>query len=147
MRKLKEQSYANHTRYQPLQHFIWLPLSIILLLTTVVYSIYEFMSNGFSLNLLLLVGVVVLAIVPGMLARMYALTLQDRLIRTEEQLRYFMLTGKRLDEGLSKEQLIALRFASDAEVVDLVDRIIASHLSPEEIKKNVKKWRPDHQRV
>jgi hypothetical protein len=144
---MKEQSYAHHTRFQPLQHFIWMPLSFILLLTTVAYFIYEFVNNGFSLQLLLLIGVVVLAIIPGMLARMYALTLQDRLIRSEEQLRYFMLTGKRLDDRITMKQLIALRFASDDEVVGLVDRIIADHLSPDEIKRAVKTWRPDHHRV
>ncbi|MHA6252729.1 DUF6526 family protein [Oceanobacillus sp. CAU 1775] len=144
---MKEQSYANHTRFQPLQHFVWLPLSFLLLLTTAVYSIYQFVKNGFSLQLLLLVGVVVLAIIPGMLARMYALTLQDRLIRTEEQLRYYILTGNRLDDRITMEQLIALRFASDAEIVELVDRTLVENLSPDNIKQTIKKWRPDHHRV
>ncbi|MGN7298313.1 DUF6526 family protein [Ferdinandcohnia sp. SAFN-114] len=144
---MKEQSYGSHTRFQPLQHFVWLPLSFILLLTTAIYSIYQFMKYGFSMQLLLLFGVVVLAIIPGMLARMYALTLQDRLIRTEEQMRYYMLTGSRLDDSITKEQLIALRFASDAELVELVERTIIESLSPDDIKKSVKTWRPDHHRV
>lgn len=59
---MKEQSYENHVRFQPLQHFVWLLLSFLLLVSTVVYTIYQFMKNGFSLQLLLLLGVVVLAI-------------------------------------------------------------------------------------
>ncbi|WP_156288873.1 DUF6526 family protein [Oceanobacillus salinisoli] len=144
---MKEQSYANHTRYQPLQHFVWLPLSFLLLVGTVIYTVIQFMKDGFSLHLLLLVGVVILAIIPGMLARIYALTLQDRLIRTEEQLRYYMLTGKGLNNRLTNEQIIALRFSSDREFVELVDRTLEENLSPAEIKKNVKTWRADYHRV
>lgn len=144
---MKEQSYANHTRYQPLQHFIWLPLSLLLFIGTVVYTVIEFVKDGFSLYLLLLVGVVILAIIPGMLARLYAITLQDRLIRNEEQFRYYMLTGRGLDNRLTKEQVIALRFASDKEFVELVNRAIEENLSPDDIKKSIKTWRPDHHRV
>lgn len=144
---MKEQSYENHTRVTPLQHYIWLPLSILLLLITAIYGIYQFVKHGFSMQILLLFAVVVLAIIPGMLARIYALSLQDRLIVTEEQLRYFMLTGNRLAARLTKSQLIALRFASDEEFVELANRAVVEELSPDEIKKSVKLWRPDHQRV
>lgn len=144
---MKEQSYENHTRVTPLQHYIWLPLSFIMLLTTAIYGIYQFVKHGFSMQILLLFGVIVLAIIPGMLARIYALSLQDRLIVTEEQLRYFMLTGNRLATRLTKPQLIALRFASDDEYVELVDRAILEELSPDEIKKSVKSWRADNARV
>lgn len=144
---MKEQSYENHTRVTPLQHYIWLPLSFVLLLTTAIYGIYQFVKHGFSIQILLLFAVTVLAIIPGMLARIYALFLQDRLIVTEEQLRYFMLTGNRLATKLTKSQLIALRFASDEELVELADRAVVEGLSPDEIKKSVKSWRADHQRV
>ncbi|PIC86763.1 hypothetical protein CSV72_06570 [Sporosarcina sp. P20a] len=144
---MKEQSYENHTRVTPLQHYIWLPLSFVLLLTTAIYGIYQFVKHGFSMQILLLFAIIVLAIIPGMLARIYALSLQDRLIVTEEQLRYFMLTGNRLDTRLTKSQLIALRFASDEEYVELANRAVVEELSPDEIKKFVKSWRADHQRV
>lgn len=144
---MKEQSFEHHTRFQPLQHFVWLPLSVLLLISTVVYSVVQFVKNGWSIHLIWIIAIVVLAIIPGMLARMYALTLQDRLIRTEEQLRYFMLTGRRLDDRISLKQLIALRFASDDELIALVDRAISENLSPEEIKRSIQRWRADHQRV
>ena len=144
---MKEQSYENHARYHPLQHYVWLPLSFLMLVSIVVYTIYQFIKNGFSLQLLLLLGVVVLAIIPGMLARIYATTLQDRIIRTEEQLRYYMLTKNRLDDRLTIDQLIALRFASDEEFIELVDRTIDENLSNDDIKKLIKTWRADHHRV
>ena len=144
---MKQQSASNHTRYQPLQQFIWLPLSVVLLLSTIGYVIYRIASGTFSAALLLLLGAVVLAIIPGMLARIYALTLQDRLIRTEEQLRYYMLTNQRIDARITMKQLIALRFASDEEYVALVEKTVKEDLSPEEIKASIKSWRADHQRV
>lgn len=82
-----------------------------------------------------------------MLARIYALTLQDRLIRTEEQLRYYMLTNQRIDSRITMKQLIALRFASDEEYVALVEKTVKEDLSPEEIKAAIITWRADHQRV
>lgn len=144
---MKEQSASNHTQYQPLQHFIWLPLSFLMLVLTVIYIIFTIVNGAFSLLTLLLIGIVLLAIIPGMLARMYALILQDRLIRTEEQLRYYMLTNKRIDSRITMKQLIALRFASDDELIDLVDLTIAENLTPEAIKKTIKHWRADHYRV
>ncbi|MBA4538674.1 hypothetical protein H1Z61_16470 [Bacillus aquiflavi] len=144
---MKEQSFHNHTRYQPLQHFIWLPLSLSMLVCTIGYVIYQIMNDAFSLQLLFLLGLVVLAIIPGMLARIYAITLQDRLIRTEEQLRYYMLTKKRIDPRITIKQMIALLFASDEEYVRLVDRAVAENLSPREIKREIHVWRRDDHRV
>ncbi|PIC79048.1 hypothetical protein CSV75_13840 [Sporosarcina sp. P18a] len=68
------------------------------------------------MQIMLLFAVIVLAIIPGMLTRIYALYLQDRLIVTEEQLRYFMPTGNSLPTKLMKSQWIAWRFASDRDL-------------------------------
>lgn len=144
---MKTQSATNHTRFFPLQHFVWLPLSFVLFLSTLAYMVYSILEGKFSIMLLILLGLVVLAIIPGMLARMYALKLQDRLIRTEEQLRYYMLTNKRLDQRITTKQLIALRFASDEEFVNLVDRTVDEKLTSAEIKQVIRTWRADNQRV
>ncbi|MEG0450535.1 MAG: DUF6526 family protein [Lysinibacillus sp.] len=144
---MKSQSANNHTRFHPLQHFVWLPLSFVLLLSTLVYIVYSIMNGTFTVGLLILVGAVLLAIIPGMLARMYALKLQDRLIRTEEQLRYYVLTNQRLDQRVTTQQLIALRFASDEEFVKLVERTVDENLSPADIKQAIQAWRADHHRV
>ena len=50
--------------------------------------------------------------------RAFPLAVQDRAIRAEENLRYFSLTGKLLDKGLTMSQIIALRFADDNEFVE-----------------------------
>ena len=58
-----------------------------------------------------------------------------------------MLTTKRIDSGLTINQLIALRFAPDEEFIGLVDRAVAENLTPIEIKQSIQMWRADHQRV
>lgn len=79
--------------------------------------------------------------------RGYGLLLQDRVIRNEENFRYYRLTGKFLDDRLSLKQVIALRFADDNEYPDLVERTISENLTPDEIKKAIQNWRADHHRV
>ena len=66
------------------------------------------------------------------------------------RLRYFQLTGQRLEQfesGLTFNQIAALRFAADAELPFLLDRALKENLSPTEIKKNISTWNPDHMRV
>lgn len=144
---MKEQTTEKHARYFPLQHFVWIPLSLVLLLSVIGYTIYQITQGQFTFGWLILIGVVVLAIIPGMLARIYSVKLQDRIIRTEEQLRYYILTTERLDPSLTLDQLIALRFAPDEEFIGLVDRTLAEKLTSSEIKQAIHKWKSDHHRV
>ena len=80
-------------------------------------------------------------------ARTFPLKAQDRAIRAEENLRHLALTGKLLDPSLTIRQIIALRFASDAEFVHLAARAAKDGLSSSEIKRAVQNWRADHHRV
>jgi hypothetical protein len=80
-------------------------------------------------------------------SRVFPLKAQDRAIRAEENLRHFALTGKLLDHRLNIKQIIALRFASDAEFVELARKAADEGLSMDAIKKSVKHWRPDHDRL
>jgi len=92
----------------------------------------------------------VLTIVALMLfgfCRMYALKVQDRAIRAEENLRHFVLTGKLLDPRIGIRQVIALRFAPDEEFVALARRAAEEGLAPDAIKQAVKNWRADEYRV
>ena len=79
--------------------------------------------------------------------RSFALKVQDRAIRAEESLRYYILTGKRLDQNITIYQLIALRFAEDDEFVKLVEETIKENLTPLQIKKRIINWRPDYYRA
>jgi hypothetical protein len=95
--------------------------------------------------LILVLSLCALAI-PSIL-RLSMLKAQDRAIRAEQALRHFIATGKPLDPRLTLGQIIALRFASDAEYVDLARRAADEGLAPDDIKRAVKNWRPDTHRV
>jgi hypothetical protein len=79
--------------------------------------------------------------------RQFALKAQDRAIRAEESLRYFILTGKAIDSRITMGQIIALRFAPDEEFVLLTEKAAAEGLLPNDIKKEIKNWRADNHRA
>jgi hypothetical protein len=85
-----------------------------------------------------------------MMRQHYALTVQNRVVRLEMRLRYSQLTNQRfepIETKLSFGQIAALRFASDEELIDLIQRVVHEDLSPSIIKKSIKQWLPDHMRV
>ena len=79
--------------------------------------------------------------------RIFPLKAQDRAIRAEENLRHFVMTGKLLDNRLNVRQVVALRFASDGEFVTLARRAAEESMAPNDIKKSIKDWRADTDRV
>ncbi len=83
-------------------------------------------------------------------ARLFALRMQDRVIRLEEQPRISQLApdlGARFEE-LTVDQLCALRFASDAEVPALARRVLAENLTDRKaIKRLVEDLRADELRA
>lgn len=126
----------------PLFHYVLAPLALL----TVILGIIQIV-NGFSISsLLLFVGAVLFFLIIAKL-RLYALKLQDRIIRSEENFRYYVLTGKRLDSRITMKQLIALRFASDEEFPSMVEKAVNDNLTPNQIKQLVENWRGDYHRV
>jgi len=79
--------------------------------------------------------------------RTFPIKAQDRAIRAEEGLRYFILTRKPIDSRITMQQIAALRFAPDDELLPLVDRAVVENLSPNDIKKAIKNWKSDNHRV
>ena len=79
--------------------------------------------------------------------RIFALKAQDRAIRAEEKLRYYVLTGKSVNSKLTTRQIVGLRFAPDEEFVELVNKAVENNLSEKEIKQAIKNWKPDYYRV
>ena len=142
----EQQTYANHVRWYPLVHFVIFPLLTVLLIWSIVDLVRDFSSDRIW-NLLLILGVVLLSFA----ARLQALKAQDRLIRLEEKLRYRELLGSDLcarAEGLRTGQIIALRFASDGELGELLERVLNGELSTsKEIKTAIREWRGDYVRV
>lgn len=140
------QSYANHARYYPPFHFFALPVVLIhAVVQTVLLVRAPSGSQGWS-------AVVAWAIAFGIFsARAMALRAQDRVIRLEETLRMHRVLPADLQGAITKlspSQFVALRFASDAELPELVRRTLAGEFAkPTEIKQAVRDWRPDYLRA
>lgn len=145
---MKIQNYKNHAKYYPFHHFVITPLTLIYLGFTVFKMDFN-TSESTSLSIYMLLGAVILVLLP-LLARIYALKTQDRIILMEMRQRYFHLTGKPFtskENQLKLAQIIALRFASDEELMDLMEKAITQKMSPKEIKQQVKNWQGDYRRV
>jgi hypothetical protein len=141
----KPQNFSNHARLVPLYHLVTFAAMLILLAGTV-YLLITNKENSLLLPLLILL-LVLTVISISLHCRSFALKAQDRAIRAEENLRYFILTGKRLNQSLNIRQVIALRFADDQEFPELAERAARENLPPKTIKKEIRNWRPDYHRA
>ncbi|MBD2861843.1 DUF6526 family protein [Paenibacillus oceani] len=147
MENKQEQSYENHRRLYPLQHFVLMPLGLVTFLAAIGFAIADAVSGELDWKTVVLFSLVLQSVITGILTRRNSLVVQDRVIRAEEGLRHLALTGKPLSGKLTIRQIIALRFASDEEFPQLAAQAAESGLSPADIKKSVKQWRADHHRV
>ncbi|HVC89699.1 MAG TPA: DUF6526 family protein [Acidobacteriaceae bacterium] len=145
MSERKQQTYANHARFDPWFHFFLAPVLLITLVATVV-QLVRHPHLGSAWHVVLALALVVLAVK----ARTYALKAQDRVIRLEERLRLTALLPEPLRARIGEleiRQLIGLRFASDAEIPALVERALNEKLTEKQIKQAIQVWRPDYYRV
>lgn len=142
---MKQQNYKNHGKYVIGYH----GLTFIAILAFLGGSIKNFLNssedNLYASSLLVLLGFILLFMM--YFIRSFALRAQDRAIRAEEKLRYFILTGKSISNKLTTRQFIGLRFASDNEFVALADRAAMENLSETDIKKAIGNWKADNYRV
>ena len=141
------QSYRNHSQIVPLYHRVLTLLVLVTLIGSVVNLNASWGDSTRFYSASLIVALTVALVLVGYFARSFALKAQDRAIRAEEQLRHYVLTGKLLDPRLTVRQIVGLRFASDGEFVALAQRAADQALSPKDIKREVKQWRPDTYRV
>ncbi len=141
----EKQTYANHVRYDPTFHFLLFPVALITAIL-IVRRAWQAPSGA-----TLWMAFAALVFVFGVLKmRVYALRNQDRIIRLEERLRLMQVLPEsqrsRIPE-LTRRQLVALRFASDAELPALVERCCNEKLEPKAIKQAIKDWRGDYFRI
>ena len=141
------QNYSNHRRTVPPFHFFLLPLLLLTLIGSIVNLVNSWGDHERLYSASLLVVLSIGTLLAALFGRMFALKAQDRAIRAEENLRHFAMTGKLLDPRLTIRQIIALRFASDAEFVDMAKQAADSKTAPDSIKRSIKTWRPDTDRV
>lgn len=139
------QNFRNHTRYVPVWHFVTGTALLALLAGSIRGLLKADESSRYPAALLVLVAFILLSVF--WYVRAFALKAQDRAIRAEEALRHYLLTGKPMDSRLRLGQIIALRFASDAELPELTRRAVEEKLSARQIKEAIREWKADYHRV
>jgi Family of unknown function (DUF6526) len=145
MAEVSQQSFSHHTRYDPLFHFFILPVFAITLVASIVHVLrWPGLHSGW------MVVVMIAAVVALFKLRLYPLKVQDRVIRVEERMRLMTLLDPALRPRIAEfteSQLIALRFASDAELPAVAIRALDEKLSSQAIKQSIQHWRADDWRV
>ena len=140
------QNLSNHARYVPGYHFV-LSMLLLALLGWQIYFLAIRPSVGTMMGMLLAVTLILMY----WYMRVFAVTVQDRVIRLEERLRMDALLPAELKPRIpefSTQQLVALRFASDGELPALANRVLAEGIAdPKAIKAMITEWRADHLRA
>ena len=145
---MKKQNFKNHIFYYWPHHFFFYG-SVIALFAICSYGIWRYETQR-ELWLMITALVLLIVCLAFMTRQHYALGNQNRTVRLEMRLRYYILTGRKFEEiedQISFGQIAALRFASDEELVNLIQRAISEKLPPKQIKQNIKNWLPDTMRV
>lgn len=140
------QNYQNHAKFVPMYHYV---LTGILVLNFLAMA-YQAARNPDLAHLWAVVMAAALIMI-ALFARVFALQAQDRVIRLEERLRMRELLPVDLRsriQDFSANQLVALRFASDAELPELAATVLRDNIQTRDaIKKMVKHWRADEHRL
>ena len=148
------QNFSNHTKIVPAFHYFLLPVLFINLVGAS-YWVYATARHAWGpfplfyaiLNLFLAISLLILAF----LARLFALGVQDRVIRLEERLRYQQLLPEDLKARINEfttRQLVALRFASDTELPAQARKVQDEKVKERKaIKQMIQNWRADYQRI
>jgi hypothetical protein len=141
----RPQTLANHAKIEPVYHFVAFGALLVNLGFAVIQLLHQ---QGFAQILQLWMAVTLLILFFAM--RVFALAVQDRVIRLEERLRLERLLPADLRARvpeLATAQLVALRFASDAELAELVRAVLSEPIADRrEIKRRIRDWRPDYER-
>jgi len=143
---MESQNFANHTRWHPAFHFFILPVMLI----NFFWSVITFVkAPGKNSGWWIIVSLALLMLT--VFVRTYSLKVQDRVIRLEERLRFQQLLSPALTQqtaALTEAQIVALRFAGDEELEELVNAAVAGKFTKTaDIKQAINHWRADTFRV
>ena len=139
------QTFENHAKVVPAYHYFTF-------LLVVIYWVYEASVLITAPTWPAAIGVVAATalLMVFFWARVFALKVQDRVIRLEMQLRLLQLApelSSRFGE-FTLNQLCSLRFASDAELPELARTVLTDRLDDRKtIKKRIRDWQADHLRA
>jgi hypothetical protein len=138
-------SFEHHAKLVPGFHYALAPLLLLNFLWQAWRAVTAFSADA-VVSLLVAIALVMVAL----FARGFAVGVQDRVIRLEERLRLAELAPdlKPRLHTLTIDQVVALRFASDAEAPALTRKVLDEGLTDRKaIKRLVQAWRPDHARI
>jgi hypothetical protein len=148
---MADQAFATHRKYVPGYHFVTLGILTINFLWSVYRAMWPFEPVTPIFDRLLAVLVAIALMLVAWYLRVFPLRAQDRVIRLEERQRLERLLPADLQGRigeLTTGQVIALRFASDAEVADLTRVVLDQKITGQnDIKKKIRDWRADHLRM
>jgi len=140
------QNFQNHSKYVPVFHFFVLPVMIFNFVWAIVRVVRA--PSGGSVEAMVVALALVLLV---LYARMFALAVQDRLIRLEMQLRMQGVLPVNLRPRIPEftvNQLVALRFASDAELPELAGKVLGENINERKaIKRMIQNWQADDVRA
>jgi Family of unknown function (DUF6526) len=144
--EMAEQSFQSHAKWVPPFHFFVLPV----LLINIGFQIY-WCVKAFSVSSVVSLLMAVAIFVGIGTARGMVLKVQDRLIRLEERMRFERVLPADMHARISEftiDQLVALRFASNAELPELARKVLEEKIVDRKaIKELIKTWRPDFARA
>ncbi len=144
---MAEQNYANHAKWVPAFHFFAVPV----LLLNFVNAIVQLVHGGITFNGVVEVLTAAALVATIFLARIFALKVQDRVIRLEERIRMERLLPEDLRPRIHEftpAQLVGLRFASDGELPVLARKVLSEKIQQSKaIKQMVQNWRADYLRA
>jgi len=144
---MAEQSFQSHAKWVPPFHFFVLPV----LLINFGFQIYWCVKAGFTISGVISVLFAAAVVTGFVMCRVMAMKVQDRLIRIEERIRLERILPADMHARIGEftiDQLVALRFASNAELPELARKVLDEKLNDRKvIKQMIKTWRPDFARA
>lgn len=144
---MQEQSYSKHAKFVPMFHYVLFGIIVVTFIGSIVNLWQSWGDHERIYSASLIVAISVALVLLFAFTRTFPLGVQDRAIRAEENLRHFALTGKLLDPRLTIKQIVGLRFASDGEFAELAHKAAETSMPQDQIKKSIRSWRADHDRV